>query len=301
MLIKYGILQNNIDVTGICYDKLYKNNIIYISENDHMRASIFGDPLPGILKSIFIINDLGEISEYTDKQNIYIDVISNKVTIDDCSDAENKLTNIHKNLKIHFGSFNDEYPEQIMAAKYLTGNEKVLEIGGNIGRNSLVIGYILNQNNNNNFVSLECSREISLQLTNNRDINNLDFKIEASALSKRTLIQRGWDTIESEILLDGYTQVKTITLDELHSKYNIDFDTLILDCEGAFYYILMDMPEILKNIKLIIMENDYWDINKKMYVDNILKNNGFYLDYSRSGGWGPCYNNFYEVWKNKYI
>ena len=38
-----------------------------------------------------------------------------------------------------------------MAVRYLTGNEKVLEFGGNIGRNSLVIAHILN----NNSVSLE--------------------------------------------------------------------------------------------------------------------------------------------------
>ncbi len=155
----------------------------------------------------------------------------------------------------------------------------------------------MNTNNNNNFVSLESSNDISLQLTHNRDINNLNFYIEPSALSKRRLIQKGWDTIESEVLLDGYIPVKTITLDELYSKYNIQFDTLILDCEGAFYYILMDMPEILNNIKLIIMENDYWDISKKIFIDNILKINGFYVDYSKEGGWGPCSNNFFEVWK----
>ncbi len=78
---------------------------------------------------------------------------------------------------------------------------------------------------------------------------------------------------------------------------NNDFDTLVLDCEGAFYYILMDMPEILNNINLIIMENDYWDITQKHYIDNILFKNNFYRDYVESGGWGPCYNNFYEVWK----
>ena len=155
----------------------------------------------------------------------------------------------------------------------------------------------MNEKNNKDFVSLEASYDISLQLTHNRDINSLNFYIESSALSKRKLIQKGWETIESEIILDGYSDVKTITLNELYSKYNINFDTLILDCEGAFYYILMDMPEILNNIKLIIMENDYWDINKKMYIDNILRMNGFYVDYSKEGGWGPCYNNFYEVWK----
>jgi hypothetical protein len=36
------------------------------------------------------------------------------------------------------------------------------------------------------------------------------------------------------------------------------FDTLVLDCEGAFYYILQDTPEILEGIKLLIMENDYF-------------------------------------------
>jgi len=58
-------------------------------------------------------------------------------------------------------------------------------------------------------------------------------------------------------LLNGYKWVKTITYDDLKLKYKINFDTLVLDCEGAFYYILMDMPEILENIKLIIMENNY--------------------------------------------
>jgi hypothetical protein len=72
---------------------------------------------------------------------------------------------------------------------------------------------------------------------------------------------------------------------------------LVLDCEGAFYYILMDMPEILNNINLIIMENDYHDINHKRYIDNILRENNFIVEYSQQGGWGPCFHNFFEVWK----
>lgn len=186
-----------------------------------------------------------------------------------------------------------------MAARYLTGNEKVLEIGGNIGRNSLVIGYILKEKGNNNFVTLESDIDITKQLTENRDLNNLDFHIESSALSKRNLIQIGWDTIESNVLLDGYKKVNTITLEELYAKYKIDFDTLVLDCEGAFYYILMDMPEILNNVNLIIIENDYFDISKKLYVDEILKKNNFYVDYVEGGGWGVCSDYFFQVWKKE--
>lgn len=208
----------------------------------------------------------------------------------------NKIVNIHKHLKINYGSFNEELPEQKMVVRYLRGNEKVLEIGSNIGRNSLVIAYILG-NNMNNFVTLETDEEICYQLNENRDLNNMSFHIENYALSKRNLIQKGWDTIVSDVILDGYKKVNTITYDNFKMKYNINFDTLVLDCEGAFYYILQDMPEILDNIKLIIMENDYKDITHKQYIDNILIKNNFYVDYREAGGWGPCYNCFFEVWK----
>jgi hypothetical protein len=57
------------------------------------------------------------------------------------------------------------------------------------------------------------------------------------------------------------------------------------------------MPEILQNIKLIIMENDYHDIKHKEYVDSVLKANKFYNDYKEAGGWGPCSEKFFEVWK----
>jgi hypothetical protein len=61
----------------------------------------------------------------------------------------------------------------------------------------------------------------------------------------------------------------------------------------------MDFPEILNNVTTLIMENDYTDINEKMYVDKVLKENGFYVDYSKEGGGmdGPCYKFFYQVWK----
>lgn len=87
-------------------------------------------------------------------------------------------------------------------------------------------------------------------------------------------------------------------------KYAIEFDTLVLDCEGAFYYILEDMPELLNNIKLIIMENDYWvDYSHKTYVDNVLKNNNFNRVFVKSGKEvgvpedNPICECFFEVWK----
>jgi len=312
MKITYGIIDNNIDVTDICYKRLAKQsydckqNIIKIPSGDCSRATYFTDPLLGVLKSVFITSDDDTVVEYDATKIIYIDLNTNAVFTNDTipeyisaiyPNVEEKLKNIHSNLKIQHGSFNEEYPEQLMAARYLTGNEKVLEIGANIGRNTLVISYLLAQQNNDNFVTLESDIGIAGQLAHNKTLNGLNFHIENSALSKRKLIQQGWNTIVSDTLLPGYTEVNTISFSDLQQKYGIAFDTLVLDCEGAFYYILMDMPEILDNINLIIMENDYNDISHKNYIDDVMTKKGFYVDYSEAGGWGCCYNNFYEVWK----
>lgn len=305
MKISYGITGNSIDVTSLCIKNLQKNGIITIPYGDINRANHFTDPLVGVHKKIFIENN-GVIVEYDEYVEVIINTLNNTINIfknkrnilnknNKIDDIHSKLNDIHSKLKINYGNFKEELPEQKMVVRYLTGNEKVLELGGNIGRNSLVIASILK--NDNNFVTLESDVKIAKQLTENRDLNNFHFHIENSALSKKKLIQRGWNTIPSDTLLQGYNFINTITLDNLKNKYKIDFDTLVLDCEGAFYYILMDMPEILNNIKLIIMENDYDDISKKMYIDKILIKNNYVTDYTLSGGWGPCYKNFFEVWK----
>jgi len=59
------------------------------------------------------------------------------------------------------------------------------------------------------------------------------------------------------------------------------------------------MPEILNNINLIIMENDYTNITHKQYIDTVLTKHNFYRDYVEHLWWGgmPCSHNFFEVWK----
>ena len=313
-IIKYGTEFNNIDVTDIVLEKCKINNSICIPENDERRACLFTDPVFGIKKYIFIVDRTNNnITVYDSLKKVYIDIENHQLyNSDDVpydikelhSSVYNRLRNIQKNLKIQHGSFNEEYPEQCMAIRFLTGNEKILEIGANIGRNTLIMSSILKSKNNNNLVSMETDAYIAGQLEDNRKINHLDFHIENSALSKRKLIQKNWNTIPSDVLLPGYSQVNIISFEELKQKYNINFDTLVLDCEGAFYYILMDMPEILDNIQLIIMENDYLDATHKKYVDNMLTQNNFSVVYEEPGNCNivfekfyHCHNCFYQVWK----
>jgi FkbM family methyltransferase len=299
MRVFYGILENMIDITDICNTTLNIDNVITIPKGDADRAKYFTDPLPGVLKTVYVLtNENTQLTSYDHTCYITIDLQTLSVSASERDIKEDKLSNIHSRLKILYGSFTEEYPEQMMAISYIKGPEKVLEIGGNIGRNSLVIASLLNDDRN--LVVLECDLNIANQLTQNKEINNLNFHIEPSALSKRKLVQRGWNTVpllESSPESVSQCNVSNITYEELIQKYNMIFDTLVLDCEGAFYYILMDMPEILTNVNLIIMENDYLDYSHKQYVDALLLKNGFYRDYVQGGGWGPCESNFFEVWK----
>ena len=66
---------------------------------------------------------------------------------------------------------------------------------------------------------------------------------------------------------------------QLHHKKLNPLAPLILDCEGTFYLILIDPPEILDNIKTIIMVYNYINIHHKNYIDNILKQNIFHIDF----------------------
>ena len=170
-----------------------------------------------------------------------------------------------------------------------------------------MIAYILKQkNNSSNFVTLESSTENAMLLECNKIKNNFDFHVENSALSKKKMIQKKgrleWVTViledddDTEIDTNQYYIVNTMSYTELCQKYNINFDTLIIDCEGAFYYILKEMPEILENINLLIIENDYPSKDYKIYVDDILKQNNFCVDYMENA-YGIIH--FYEVWKRK--
>lgn len=224
---------------------------------------------------------------------------------------EEKLKLIHNNLIFNYGSLNDEYPEQLMTITYLTGNEKVLELGGNIGRNSMIIASILkSQNNDHNYVSCEINKNDSSLLELNRNNNNFNFHIFNGTISPIPLICKYecWkaEIQTSEIIPLGYYKCNTVSWNEFKNIYDIDFDTLILDCEGGFYSILKEYSEILNNIKLIIMENDYSTKEELLFVQDTLEKHNFSNVYSKplninnnDDNMAYIYSHFFEVWIRK--
>jgi len=322
---KYGPSDKMEDITEICLSKLRHNDIIIIPSSLVLCKQIMCkkninpdtiefDTNEKRIISIYINENLMYMNEHIQlicidfiKLFLYIDTIPNELEKKIWNYAhefcQHKLWYIQSKMRLLINNFSEEYPEQMSIAKYLNGNEKVLELGGNVGRSSLIISYILNSNNNMDFVTLEPIKYYCDILNLHKNINNLNFHVENSALSKRKLLQKGWDTIVSDVDIDMWEPINIITINELYEKYKIKFDTLVLDCEGAFFQILLDMPELLLDIKLIIIENDYRELWKKNCVDYILEQNnfkrvdsmplGFYID------WIVCNNNFYEVWKKE--
>lgn len=137
-------------------------------------------------------------------------------------------------IKIIGGDFKEELIEQIIATKYINENDKVLEIGGNIGRNSMIIASLLNKTEN--LTVMETDPETFKMLKHNKEINNMNFKIINAGLSKKKLLQNSWDTYYSDSIENkhNYFEVNNITYQDLINKTGGDFNVLVLDCEGAF-------------------------------------------------------------------
>jgi FkbM family methyltransferase len=309
------------DITDIVLKKCLKNNTIFIPMGDGNRCNTFGcDPYPNVLKHIVVIDFDGQeyIYDFTKEVHINLEPITKQLTDyrnpkiwwnsngKFISDPVERLAKLQKHINLHYvgwGGFEYEYPEQLMAIRFLDENSVVLEIGGNVGRVSHIIQCILN--NPKHHVIMGCDAAMAKQLRYNLDLNTFtSVPVETAALSKTKLYVDGSNNprpLENYSNTENIRETPTISYSELCVKYNLKFNTLVADCEGSLYYIFKEDPDMLDNIGMVIMENDYREIEHKIAVDNILKQKGFTCVYQEKGvpwaSWSCCYEYFYEVWK----
>jgi hypothetical protein len=139
MKIKYGTLENQIDITNICLNNLKRKNIIMIPSGEHIRTLYFTDPIFGQLKTIFIELD-NETLTIDHKTKIYIDILEEKVYLD--NNLPEKIKNIffvNENIKL------DPSIQQIIKNYYTddiqTSKQVVHDIANNsINKKMLVFG-----------------------------------------------------------------------------------------------------------------------------------------------------------------
>lgn len=197
-----------------------------------------------------------------------------------------------------------EIPEQIVACANILPTDCVLELGGSIGRNSCVINSILD--NKSNHLVIEPSVSESQKLRLNRDNTNSGFHIETSAISNVPLFSRGWYTYEKRV--PGSVQVNTMTYPEVRSKYNMDFNVLVIDNEGNFVKMLKSFDTMLDGIRMVIIEHDFDSVNDLNFFTSTLAGSGFEMTshYLKTDKYGPGNNwgdgvigdpIFVSVWK----
>jgi len=83
------------------------------------------------------------------------------------------LEQLQNSLDLKYGSFSEELIEQKMSYKFIKPDDKVLELGSNIGRNSLIISSLLSYSSN--LVTLEMDPIFYKKCIENRNNNNLKF------------------------------------------------------------------------------------------------------------------------------
>lgn len=335
MHIFYGDGSTYLDVTEAAITSCFDGNRIFIAAGD-TGSYFFPDPVPGYLKTIIVTREFDTGMECrlfhsnepirlipTEAEHQQIAAILDQVhggkpkVIEQPPagyNTEAKIDFYHSQLRFTGGDITHEWVEQSMAVDFLDPGAQVLELGSNIGRNTLLIACILNDPRN--LVTVECNPFFVELLRNNQFANRLDFHIEAAALSHRKLMQstnncqfgsaaEAWEAIPGEELLPGHEWIPTVTFTELEAKYQRRFDTLVADCEGALYYILEDDPTLLANITTIIVESDYRVVEHKRSVELRFVDYGF--ERVRAVPLVPnltalpqeCADSFWEVWKRK--
>lgn len=335
MHIFYGSGDSYIDVTDAAVTYCFDGTRIYIAAGD-TGANYFRDPLPGYLKNIIVVREFdGVMACRSFGANVPIRIIPTDAETHQITDildrvnqgkpgaiepppatfsTDSKLKFFHSQLRFTGGDITHEWREQAMAVNFLDPDARVLELGSNIGRNTLLISCLLNDPRN--LVTVECNPFFVELLRNNKFANQLDFHIEAGALSYRKLMQstdncrygsaaEAWEAIPAEELAEGYEWIPTVTFAELEKKYNLCFDTLVADCEGALFYILEDDPDLLTNITTIIMESDFRVVEQKWAVERKFAEYGFERIHSEALVPNlttlpqECADSFWEVWKRE--
>jgi len=213
-----------------------------------------------------------------------------------------KLLEIHKKLIFNYGLLSEEFQEQIMAIKYIKETDTVLELGGNIGRNSCIISTILNDSSR--LVVFETNFNDCIKLQQNRDNNNFKFNIENCAISKINLYQKDWivKPINEISNISDYNIINISNWSDIKNKYNyLNFNVLVCDCEGGLYYILKEEPNFLDTFETIIIENDFTEVSHKLFVHEEFNKNNFNMIYNKSLGDARNKMNdwFYQVWIKK--
>jgi len=191
-----------------------------------------------------------------------------------------------------------ELMEQLFLQQYVKPNDSVLQLGANIGTSCILVDKLIDNKKMN--VCLEPIKEVYDVLVKNKEYNDCGFIPVLGLLSSEKSVKmnkHGKDLNGSFVSKDGELDVTSYTLSELESMINSKFSVLFVDCEGCFIQVLLDFPEILKDLRMIIVEKDRLNELDYSECDEKLIKSEFNIIESWDKHKGN--NLVYEVWEKK--
>lgn len=164
------------------------------------------------------------------------------------------LTDFKFRSRFLFNTYEKE--EAIYLSKYLSPEAKVIELGGCLGFVSCLTNKILNDKSKH--IVLEANPNLVPWIQKNKEINNCMFSIENVVISN----EREIPFYIHDLIVGGSLKRKTekkvnikgITFDALHEKYNTIFDTLLMDIEGGELELFRNHKNAISNFKTIFFE-----------------------------------------------
>lgn len=142
---------------------------------------------------------------------------------------------------------NIEHIEQELTSKYIKPHHKVLELGARYGSVSIITNKIV-QDKKSHYV-VEPDKEVWDCLASNMKINNCDFNIIKGIIGKNKYKLEGEGYAKTSVL-DNNSDVKLYELPE------IDFNALIVDCEGFLEIFYNENKSLFNKLELMIIECD---------------------------------------------
>lgn len=145
---------------------------------------------------------------------------------------------------------NIEVIEQQLTKKYVKPNDRVLELGARYGSVSIITNQIINDKQSHYVVEPDACVWDALE--NNMKINNCNFNIIKGIIGKKKYKLVGSGYAKKSVVDESYGKSQI----ELFDLPDVNFNTLIIDCEGYLETFYDENKELFLSVDKMIIECD---------------------------------------------
>jgi len=149
-----------------------------------------------------------------------------------------------------------EKVEQDQAQEFIKAEDCVLELGGRYGTVSGIINKKLS--NTRAHIVVEPDSDVWETLEKNKKNIESQYKIVKGVISnkKMSFQKNGYATSQ---VADEASTVPHYTFNQIREMVDMPFTALVADCEGCIEHFLNENTEILKTLRIILLEEDMPD------------------------------------------